>query len=78
MQHFKDYVDTHVNKYPNSYVSLGRVALKLSSVWINEMKAGEYNPVHHHFSARSIIGLSSVMFLKFPFTFQNSNCIFKF
>jgi hypothetical protein len=66
MQHFKDYVDTLTHKYPNAYVSSGRVALKLSSMWINEMKAGEYNPVHHHFSARSIVGLSSVMFLKIP------------
>jgi hypothetical protein len=66
MQHFKDYVDSLTNKNPSSYVSSGPVALKLSSMWINEMKAGEYNPVHHHFSARSIVGLSSVMFLKIP------------
>ena len=38
----------------------------LSQAWINEMKSGEYNPVHWHTSAKSEIGLSSVLMLKRP------------
>ena len=38
----------------------------LSKAWINEMKSGEYNPVHWHTSAKSEIGLSSVLMLKRP------------
>jgi len=34
--------------------------------WINEMKSGEYNPVHYHTSPISEIGLSSVLMLKRP------------
>jgi hypothetical protein len=42
--------------------------LHLNSVWINEMKQNEYNPVHIH---RGVLftGLSSVMILKLPSTF---------
>ena len=60
MQRFKDYVDT---------LESWDLALRLSSMWVNDMKAGEYNPVHHHSSNRSLIGLSSVMFLKIPKTY---------
>lgn len=36
---------------------------KIISVWVNDMKAGEYNPVHvHHGDLTS--GISAVMFLK--------------
>ena len=38
----------------------------LCQAWINEMKSGEYNPVHWHTSAKSEIGLSSVLMLKRP------------
>ncbi len=38
----------------------------LSTAWINEMKAEEYNPFHTHSSAKSEIGLSSVLVLKRP------------
>ena len=38
---------------------------RLSSIWVNEMKAGEYNPVHIH-QGTLFTGLSSVMFLKIP------------
>ena len=38
---------------------------KFNSVWLNEMKAGEYNPLHMHEGDVST-GLSSVMFLKIP------------
>ena len=38
----------------------------LSKAWINEMKSGEYNPIHYHLSADSALGLSSVLMLKRP------------
>ena len=57
MQRFKDYMDT---------LATWDVALQLSSMWINDMKSNEYNPVHHHSSDRSLIGLSSIMILKLP------------
>ena len=40
----------------------------LNSVWINEMKSGEYNPVHVH-QGTLFTGLSSVMVLKLPSTY---------
>ena len=42
------------------------VTIRLSSIWVNEMYANEYNPVHTHSSRFSRIGLSSVMMLKLP------------
>ena len=39
--------------------------LHLNSIWINEMRANEYNPVHIH-QGTIFTGLSSVMILKFP------------
>ena len=38
----------------------------LSKAWINEMKSGEYNPIHYHTSPKSVVGLSSVLMLKRP------------
>jgi len=40
----------------------------LNSIWINEMKAHEYNPVHVH-QGTLFTGLSSVMILKLPNTY---------
>ena len=40
----------------------------LNSIWINEMKANEYNPVHVH-QGSLFTGLSSVMILKLPSTY---------
>ena len=37
----------------------------INSVWVNEMKANEYNPVHIH-QGKLFTGLSSVMVLKLP------------
>jgi len=37
----------------------------MNSIWINEMKANEYNPVHIH-QGSLFTGLSSVMILKLP------------
>ena len=39
--------------------------LHMNSIWINEMKAGEYNPIHIH-QGTIYTGLSSVMILKLP------------
>ena len=39
--------------------------MKINSVWVNEMKAHEYNPVHIH-QGMLFTGLSSVMILKLP------------
>jgi len=50
------------------YLDFNRIAeykLTLNSIWINEMKAGEYNPVHIH-QGTIFTGLSSVMILKLP------------
>ena len=39
--------------------------LHMNSIWINEMRAGEYNPIHIH-QGTIFTGLSSVMMLKLP------------
>ena len=39
--------------------------MDINSIWINEMKAGDYNPVHIH-QGKIFTGLSSVMVLKLP------------
>jgi len=53
---FKQYLDWNkINPYE----------MELNSIWVNEMKAGEYNPVHIHQGTR-FTGLSSVMILKLP------------
>ena len=38
--------------------------LVLDNCWINDMYATEYNPAHFHASKNSLVGLSSVLFLK--------------
>ena len=42
--------------------------INLVSAWVNEMKANEYNPMHHHMG-KTNLGLSSVLILKLPNTF---------
>jgi len=39
--------------------------MNINSIWVNEMKAGDYNPVHIH-QGKIYTGLSSVMILKLP------------
>tara|TARA_R110002020_G_scaffold7218_2_gene30585 strand:+ start:129 stop:800 length:672 start_codon:yes stop_codon:yes gene_type:complete len=39
--------------------------MDVNSVWVNEMRAGDYNPVHTH-QGKLHTGLSSVMILKLP------------
>ena len=53
---FKHYLDFNkINPYK----------LHMNSIWINEMAAGEYNPIHIH-QGTIYTGLSSVMMLKLP------------
>jgi len=54
----------------NHYLQFNKIReykLHLNSVWVNEMKANEYNPVHIH-RGNLYTGLSSVMILKKPST----------
>jgi len=44
---------------------IGPTTKQINSIWVNEMKAHEYNPVHIH-QGRLYTGLSSVMILKLP------------
>jgi hypothetical protein len=37
----------------------------INSIWVNEMKAHEYNPIHIH-QGKLFTGLSSVMIMKLP------------
>ena len=39
--------------------------IDINSIWVNEMKAGDYNPIHIH-QGKLFTGLSSVMILKLP------------
>ncbi len=41
----------------------------LKQVWVNEMRANEYNPIHFHTSTDTGVGLSSVLMLKRPSTY---------
>jgi len=43
----------------------GKYETDINSIWVNEMKAGDYNPVHIH-QGKLWTGLSSVMILKLP------------
>ena len=50
------------------YLDFNRISpyeMHMNSIWINEMKANEYNPVHIH-QGTIYTGLSSVMILKLP------------
>ena len=53
---FKHYLD---------FNKIHRYTLHMNSIWINEMQAGEYNPIHIH-QGTIYTGLSSVMMLKLP------------
>ena len=44
---------------------IGPTNKSINSIWVNEMKAHEYNPVHIH-QGKLYSGLSSVMILKLP------------
>ena len=53
---FKHYLDWNKTRGYN---------MNINSIWVNVMKAGDYNPVHIH-QGRIYTGLSSVMILKLP------------
>jgi len=40
-----------------------KYTMDINSIWVNEMKAGDYNPIHVH-QGKIFTGLSSVMILK--------------
>ena len=42
-----------------------RFRMDINSIWVNEMKAGDYNPIHIH-QGKIHTGVSSVMILKLP------------
>ena len=39
--------------------------MNINYIWFNEMKSGEYNPIHIH-QGKIFTGLSSVMIMKLP------------
>ena len=44
---------------------IGQTQKSINSIWVNEMKAHEYNPIHIH-QGKLFTGLSSVMIMKLP------------
>ena len=48
-----------------SFNKIYKYNLTMQSIWVNEMIAGEYNPIHIH-QGDKYTGLSSVMILKLP------------
>ena len=60
-------LDWFIDRFQH-YLDFNRISpykLNLNSIWINEMRAGEYNPIHIH-QGTTYTGLSSVMVLKLP------------
>jgi len=54
-----------VFKHYLTWNRIGKNRRKINSIWVNEMKAHEYNPIHIH-RGMLFTGLSSVMVLKLP------------
>ena len=70
--HMHDYVPEDIQQWFyqifKHYLEWNKIRgykMHLNSIWVNEMKANEYNPVHIHQGAL-FTGLSSVMILKLP------------
>jgi hypothetical protein len=61
-QDILQWFDSVFNHYLN-WNKIGPNQRSINSVWVNEMKANEYNPVHIH-QGKLYTGLSSVMVLK--------------
>ena len=57
-----------IYKHYLDYAGIENYSLNTHSIWINEMKQNEYNPMHIH-NGDLFTGLSSVMILKLPDTF---------
>jgi len=73
--HKHDYLSPKVKEWFMSvythYLNWNKVLkyeLHLNSIWVNEMKEHEYNPIHIH-QGNLITGLTSVMILKLPSTY---------
>ena len=62
-----NYFKTVFNHYLD-FNKINQYKTHLNSIWINEMKQHEYNPVHIH-RGTLFTGLSSVMILKLPSTY---------
>ena len=54
-----------VYRFYLDFNKISEYKLRLNSVWVNEMKEHEYNPIHVH-QGTLFTGLSSVMILKLP------------
>ena len=67
---FKNCFETYVQIYTNN-IPAEKAFWHCSphTVWINEKKTGEYNPMHFHQSGVTAVGLSSVLMLKRPSTY---------
>jgi hypothetical protein len=70
--HAHSYVSEDVMKWFYSvfdhYLKWNKITeyeMNIDSIWVNEMKAGDYNPIHIH-KGSLFTGLSSVMILKLP------------
>ena len=61
--HAHSYVSEDILKW--FYSTFDHYLKWINSLWVNEMKAGDYNPVHIH-QGKLYTGLSSVMILKLP------------
>jgi len=61
----EDWYDTNFFKQPESAQPTDKPHrhIDILSVWVNDMKSNEYNPVHHH---NERVGFSTVLFLKLP------------
>ena len=62
--HVKDWFDQAMNHYLK-WNKIKEYKMHFNSVWVNEMREHEYNPVHVH-QGSLYTGLSSVMILKLP------------
>ena len=70
--HMHDYVSEDIKRWFYSvfdhYLKWNKTyeyTMDINSIWVNEMKAGDYNPIHIH-QGQIFTGLSSVMILKLP------------
>jgi len=70
--HAHSYVSEDILKWFHSifdhYLKWNKIqeyTMHINSIWVNEMKGGDYNPVHIH-QGKLFTGLSSVMILKLP------------
>ena len=63
-QDILQWFDSVFNHYL-TWNKIGENRRHINSIWVNEMKAHEYNPIHIH-QGKIFTGLSSVMIMKLP------------